>query len=160
MSDRVAVFNDGVIQQLAPPAELYERPENSFVAGFIGENNRLKGRIEKLENGTAIVRLATGELIDATAVNVTRQGAETTVSIRPERIEYKPESIPAGAQTIDAEVLEFIYMGDIFRTRMRVAGRDDFVMKCRNTIGQRRLAPGEKIKIGWAREDARALNPD
>jgi len=160
MSDRVAVFNDGVIQQLATPSELYERPENRFVAGFIGENNKLTGRVEKLDGGKAIVRLETGELIDATAVNIGGQGAETLVSIRPERIEYKPENIPPGAQTIDAEVLEFIYMGDIFRTRMRVAGRDDFVMKCRNTIGQRRLAPGEKIKIGWAREDARALNPD
>lgn len=44
MSDRIAVFNDGVIQQLAAPADLYERPENSFVAQFIGENNRLHVR--------------------------------------------------------------------------------------------------------------------
>ena len=43
MSDRVAVFNDGRIQQLAAPADLYERPENSFVAQFIGENNKLPG---------------------------------------------------------------------------------------------------------------------
>jgi putative spermidine/putrescine transport system ATP-binding protein len=48
MSDRVAVFNDGRIQQLAPPADLYERPENSFVAQFIGENNKLPGTIEEL----------------------------------------------------------------------------------------------------------------
>jgi putative spermidine/putrescine transport system ATP-binding protein len=48
MSDRVAVFNDGRIQQLAPPADLYERPDNSFVAQFIGENNKLPGTIEEL----------------------------------------------------------------------------------------------------------------
>ena len=45
MSDRVAVFDDGVIQQLAPPADLYERPENSFVAQFIGENNKLMATV-------------------------------------------------------------------------------------------------------------------
>ena len=48
MSDRVAVFNDGRIQQLAPPADLYERPDNSFVAQFIGENNKLLGTIEEI----------------------------------------------------------------------------------------------------------------
>jgi putative spermidine/putrescine transport system ATP-binding protein len=158
MSDRVAVFNDGVIQQLAPPSELYERPENSFVAGFIGENNKLKGKIERLESGRAMVRLDNGVLIAATAVNVREVGEETVVSIRPERVEYKPEMIPAGAERIEAEVLEFIYMGDSFRTRMRVAGRDDFVMKCRNTAGQKKLAPGDKVTIGWAPQDARALD--
>jgi putative spermidine/putrescine transport system ATP-binding protein len=159
MSDRVAVFNDGRIQQLAPPDELYERPQNSFVAQFIGENNKLEGVVEEINNGRALVRLGTGELIDATAVNVTAKGQKTLVSIRPERVEYKEELLPEGAHTVSAEVLEFIYMGDLFRTRLRVAGSDDFVIKSRNTSGQRMLKPGEKIKIGWAPDDARALEP-
>jgi putative spermidine/putrescine transport system ATP-binding protein len=159
MSDRIAVFNDGRIQQLAPPADLYERPDNSFVAGFIGENNKLPGMVEDISGGRALVRLATGELIDATPVNVSTRGQPTLVSIRPERVEYKPEALPEGAHTLDAEVLEFIYMGDLFRTRLRVAGSDDFVIKSRNTAGQRMLQPGEKIRIGWAPQDARALDP-
>ena len=159
MSDRIAVFNDGRIQQLAAPAELYERPENSFVAQFIGENNKLTGTIEQIADGRALVRLPTGELIDATPVNVRSKGQQTLVSIRPERVEYKPEALPAGAHSIEAEVLEFIYMGDIFRTRLRVAGSEDFVIKSRNTLGQRVLRPGEKIRIGWAPQDARALDP-
>ncbi|WP_417264512.1 ABC transporter ATP-binding protein [Celeribacter sp.] len=158
MSDRVAVFNDGRIQQLAPPAELYERPDNSFVAGFIGENNKLPGVIEELNGDRAVVRLENGELIDATAVNVQAKGDKTLVSIRPERVEFKPELIPAGAHTIDAEVLEVIYMGDILRTRMRVAGHDEFVVKCRNTIDQMPLTPGQRIRIGWNPLDARALD--
>ena len=48
MSDRVAVFNDGRIQQLAPPDALYEEPENSFVAQFIGENNTMMGTVENI----------------------------------------------------------------------------------------------------------------
>ena len=89
-----------------------------------------------------------------------RAGERTTVSIRPERVEFKPEQLPAGAHTLEAEVLEFIYMGDTFRTRMRVAGNDDFVMKCRNSIDQRKLAPGERIadRLGCP-QDCRALDP-
>lgn len=159
MSDRVAVFNDGRIQQLAPPAELYESPRNSFVAQFIGENNKLSGRIEAITGGRALVRLESGDLIDATAVNVTETGQRTLVSIRPERVEFKPELLPQGAHTLDAEVLEFIYMGDQFRTRLRVAGSDDFIIKSRNMLSQRVLKPGERIRIGWAPQDARALDP-
>ncbi|MDR7124085.1 ABC transporter ATP-binding protein [Pseudotabrizicola sp. 4114] len=159
MSDRIAVFNDGRIQQLAPPADLYERPDNSFVAGFIGENNKLPGTLEELSGDKALVRLATGELIDATPVNVTQKGQQTMVSIRPERVEFKTGMMPDGAHMIGAEVLEVIYMGDILRTRLRVAGSDDFVMKCRNTQGQTRLTPGEQIKVGWHPQDARALDP-
>ncbi len=158
MSDRVAVFNDGRIQQLAPPAELYERPDNSFVAGFIGENNKLPGVIEALDGNRAVVRLENGEVIDATAVNVTQKGEKTLVSIRPERVEFKPELIPEGSHTIDAQVLEVIYMGDILRARLHVAGHDEFVMKYRNTIDQTRLTPGQHIRIGWNPLDARALD--
>ncbi len=158
MSDRVAVFNDGKIQQLAPPADLYERPDNSFVAQFIGENNKLPGVIEELVGDKALVRLATGELIDATPVNVTTKGQKTLVSIRPERVEFKPEMMPEGAHMIDAEVQEVIYMGDILRVVMRVAGADGFVMKMRNTLGQTKLVPTQKIKVGWHPQDARALD--
>ena len=159
MSDRIAVFNDGRIQQLAPPPVLYEQPENSFVAGFIGENNALRGQIEKLEGEKALVRLGNGDLIDATAVNIREAGKTTTVSVRPERVEFKPELMPKGAHTIEAEVRDVVYMGDILRARLKVAGQDDFVMKYRNTLGQTKLNPGQTIRIGWHPEDARALDP-
>lgn len=61
MSDRIAVFNDGRIQQLASPEDIYERPVNSFVAQFIGENNKLLGTIENVSGGRAAVRLDSGE---------------------------------------------------------------------------------------------------
>ncbi|MBE3639095.1 ABC transporter ATP-binding protein [Mangrovicoccus algicola] len=159
MSDRVAVFNDGRIQQLAPPEDLYERPDNSFVAQFIGENNKLGGKIESVSGDQATVRLPTGELIGATAVNSGAAGSETLVSIRPERVEFRSDRIQPGWHTLEADVLEFIYMGDLFRTRLRVAGHDDFVMKCRNIQGQERLSPGQRIRIGWHPADARALDP-
>ena len=158
MSDRVAVFDDGRIQQLAPPDKLYEEPENSFVAQFIGENNTLEGVIKEISNGKALVQLDNGALIDAKPINVSKPGERTRVSIRPERVEYNKDRLHADAHTLEAEVLEFIYMGDIFRTRLRVAGRDDFVIKTRNAPDQVRLKPGQKINIGWLPEDCRALD--
>jgi len=158
MSDNVAVFNDGRIQQLAPPQDLYERPANSFVAQFIGENNKLDGVIETIQGEACTVRLDDGTLIDAQPINVTRVGERTRVSIRPERVEVNPARLPSNAHLIDAEVLEFIYMGDTFRFRLRVAGNDDFVMKYRNAQDQRRMTAGEKIRIGWLPQDCRALD--
>jgi putative spermidine/putrescine transport system ATP-binding protein len=158
MSDRVAVFNDGRIQQLAPPDLLYEEPENSFVAQFIGENNTLEGTVKEINNGLALVQLDGGELIDCKPVNVSQPGERTRVSIRPERVEYNKERLQEGAHTLKAEVLEFIYMGDIFRTRLRVAGNDEFIIKTRNAPDQVRLKPGQQIEIGWLPEDCRALD--
>ncbi|MDW3180436.1 MULTISPECIES: ABC transporter ATP-binding protein [unclassified Roseobacter] len=158
MSDRVAVFDDGRIQQLAPPDKLYEEPENSFVAQFIGENNTLEGKVKEIKGGTALIQLDNGELIDAQPVNVAAAGDRTRVSIRPERVEYNKDRLSADAHTLQAEVLEFIYMGDIFRTRLRVAGTDEFVIKTRNAPDVERLTPGQQIEIGWLPQDCRALD--
>ncbi len=158
MSDRVAVFDDGVIQQLAPPDELYEAPHNSFVAQFIGENNTLEGVVQEISGDTCVVKLDSGDIIDAKPVNVHNVGDRTKVSIRPERVEFDKKRLKAAAHTLKAEVLEFIYMGDIFRTRLRVAGTDDFIIKSRNAPDQTRLKPGEQIEIGWLAQDCRALD--
>jgi len=158
MSDRVAVFDDGIIQQLAPPDLLYEAPENSFVAQFIGENNTLEGVVQEINDGVALVKLDDGELISALPVKVSGPGVRTKVSIRPERVEYNKERLQDGAHTLKAEVLEFIYMGDIFRTRLRVAGNDEFIIKTRNAPDQARLKAGQQIEIGWMPEDCRALD--
>ena len=158
MSDRVAVFDDGRIQQLAPPDQLYESPQNSFVAQFIGENNTLTGVVKEISNGKCLVQLDGGDLIDAKPVNVKNVGDRTKVSIRPERVEINKNRLSPDAHTLKAEVLEFIYMGDIFRTRLRVAGHDDFVIKTRNAPDQVRLQPGTMIDIGWLPEDCHALD--
>nr|WP_114286658.1 ABC transporter ATP-binding protein [Candidatus Halocynthiibacter alkanivorans] len=158
MSDRVAVFEDGRIQQLAPPAQLYEEPQNSFVAQFIGENNTLEGVVKEINGDRALVMLDDGELIDCKPVNVSQPGQRTQVSIRPERVEYNKDRLHADAHTLKAEVLEFIYMGDMFRTRLRVAGNEDFIIKTRNAPDQVQLKPGQQIDIGWLAADCRALD--
>jgi len=158
MSDRIAVFNDGVVQQLAAPDVLYEKPENSFVAQFIGENNTLHGTVDSVTNDVAEVTLDDGEKVSALAVNVDGQGSRTQLSVRPERVEIDPEE-GSVSHTLDAKVEEVIYLGDHVRTRMTVAGNSDFVVKTRNRAGARKFRTGEKVKVGWATDDCRALDP-
>jgi len=158
MSDRVAVFDDGRIQQLAPPDQLYEEPMSSFVAQFIGENNALDGVIQSITDDVALVKLASGDLIDAKPINVSTVGEKTRVSIRPERVEFDMNRLAVGSHTLKAEVLEFVYMGDTFRTRLRVAGNDEFIVKTRNAPDQVRLEPGSVVDIGWMPSDCRALD--
>jgi len=158
MSNRIAVFEDGVVQQLASPTELYEHPCNAFVAAFIGENNRLLGTITATEGRTCQVRLDSGDLVRANAVNIGGLGARTTLSLRPERVVIRPSSDGAMANVFDAEVLELIYLGDHIRTRVRVCGSDEFIVKVPNVGGERQLSVGRQVRIGWSVEDCHALD--
>ena len=111
----------------------------------------MQGAVETISGDRCTVKLADGSVIDALPVNVTKPGDRTLVSIRPERIEFHDDRMPADTHKLEAEVLEFIYMGDSFRTRLRVADNDDFIMKSRNAVDQRRLAPGREDRDRLAR---------
>ncbi|MCB1462462.1 MAG: ABC transporter ATP-binding protein [Nitratireductor sp.] len=155
MSDRVAVFNDGVIQQLAPPEELYEKPQNSFVAQFIGENNTLHGVVTDIKGNECKVRIADGTELKAERVNVDAVGDKTTISLRPERVEIVPGK---AGDTVEAVIEELIYLGDHIRVRMNVCGNDEFVAKVRNRGERWDLKVGERRKIGWNVSDCKALD--
>jgi putative spermidine/putrescine transport system ATP-binding protein len=157
MSNRIAVFNDGIIQQLAPPEELYELPENAFVAQFIGENNRLVGTVTDFTGKNCTVQVEDGSNIEALVVNVRNTGEQSTLSLRPERVFVRPE--PGSCPNIfDATVEELIYLGDHVRTRVSLLGHDDFVIKVPNSAGHQHLKTGETVKVGWQAEDCRALD--
>ncbi len=152
MSDRIAVFNEGVIQQLAEPAALYEKPENSFVAQFIGENNKLHGVVREAGNDAVRVEIDGGGEGLALPVKASRPGERTMLSIRPERV-------TVGEGGLSGRVLELIYHGDHIRCRMDVLGHDDFIVKVPNTPAHAQLRVGEVTQIGWRVEDCRALDP-
>ena len=158
MSNRIAVFNDGIIQQLAVPDDLYERPANAFVAAFIGENNRLEGSVDSIDGKYCNVTLTTGEKIRALAVNVHKAGERTLLSLRPERVLINAGEAPALDTQVDGRVEELIYLGDHIRTRLSVAGRDDFVVKISNRETQKFPNPGEPVKLSWQSDDCRALD--
>ncbi|MEM7172643.1 MAG: ABC transporter ATP-binding protein [Pseudomonadota bacterium] len=156
MSNRIAVFDDGIIQQLSTPDDLYERPMNAFVAAFIGENNKLKGKVVET-NGDLCTVDVDGQPIKALSVSHGGVGNGTTLSLRPERVTVGVEdgSFP---NVFTAKTEEIIYLGDHVRTRFSVCGHDDFVVKMPNAAGHIVLNEGESVKVGWHAEDCRALD--
>jgi putative spermidine/putrescine transport system ATP-binding protein len=159
MSNRIAVFDDGIIQQCAPPEVLYEEPENAFCANFIGENNRFLGKVTEDNGDTVKVEIDNnaGTMV-AKKVNVEGVGVRSTLSLRPERVTVNPE--PGQLPNIFSGVAEeLIYLGDHIRTRFTVCGHDDFIVKIPNSADHAHLKQGETVNIGWTAEDCRALDP-
>jgi putative spermidine/putrescine transport system ATP-binding protein len=154
MSDRIAVFNDGRIQQLASPSDLYEKPTNSFVAQFIGENNRLRGVTRALNNGRAEVEMTGGVVVPALAVKVA-VGEPTQISIRPERVCLEPQDSEI---SVEGTIAEVIYLGDHIRIRMQVFDDENFIVKLSNGAGRRAFTVGDTVRVGWSVEDGRALD--
>ncbi|GIK96825.1 MAG: polyamine-transporting ATPase [Alphaproteobacteria bacterium] len=157
MSDRIAVFNDGEIQQLATPGDLYERPANSFVAQFIGENNKIRGKVVAMNGETCRVEVEGGGQVEALPVAVSSVGVPTTLSLRPERVRIGAAN-GACNNVFSARVEELIYLGDHTRVRATVCGSSEFVIKVPNSEGVPDLQPGATISVGWRKEDCRALD--
>ncbi|TMG84835.1 MAG: ABC transporter ATP-binding protein [Betaproteobacteria bacterium] len=161
MSDRIAVFHRGRIEQLDTPEQMYEYPKNAFVARFIGENNRLEGRLEAVADGRCTIRIAVGDRqIAGTLVEPVPSGSEVTVSLRPERVQIR-----AAGHTIDGHpgcrlagsLREVIYLGDHVRARVALAGNGEFMVK--RPISEAHTLPhiGATVEVFWAPEHCRAF---
>jgi putative spermidine/putrescine transport system ATP-binding protein len=158
MSDRIAVFNDGIVQQLASPATLYEEPENAFVASFIGENNRFSGTVKSLDSERCIVTLDDGDCsIRALPINITGDGSRAILSLRPERVVIDPEegSLP---NIFEVRAEGVTYLGDHIRCSVNFGQRHQFIIKIPNSEQHPVLKPGSNFRIGWAGRDCRAFN--
>ncbi|MCE2487235.1 MAG: ABC transporter ATP-binding protein [Desulfurellaceae bacterium] len=158
LSDRVAVFRHGRIEQVALPETLYEEPERPFVASFIGENNLLHGRVLAVEHD--ISQVETGDqVVTAFQVTTCKPGDAVTLAIRPERVCLAPEP---GLYTnrFEARVEDITFLGDHLRLRVAVCGRTDFIVKIPNTVGHGAVLEGDRVHIGWTPTDCRALEPD
>jgi putative spermidine/putrescine transport system ATP-binding protein len=159
MSDRIAVFNDGIVQQIDRPNVLYEHPVNSFVANFVGENNMLAGTVETVEQGYCRVVLASGGSVMARAANVAGAGATTSLSVRPERISILADGAACeGPNRLPATVQNTIYVGDHALAVLQVAGNEEFMVKLQSGAHDR-LSHGEHVSITFRPEDCLALDP-
>jgi putative spermidine/putrescine transport system ATP-binding protein len=157
MSDRIGVFNDGTLQQLAEPATLYDSPANAFVATFIGENNTIAGRVTGVSGGQCRIETPDGGAIVATASDGLRIGDSSILVLRPERIQLDPAE-GAIANRFVSRVEEPIYHGDHVRLRLAACGCDAILVKVPASRAAA-LSPGAEIAIGWHIEDCRALAP-
>src|SRR3984893_18059962 len=136
MSDRVAVFSDGRIQQAATPTELYENAQNAFVANFVGENNGLTGRVVNANEEWATLALSDGSVIRGRCEPGLSMGDEAMLALRPERAHIpSAEGAPVDehSNVVRARVEELVYCGDHHRVHLALGSRDSFVVKVPNT---------------------------
>jgi putative spermidine/putrescine transport system ATP-binding protein len=139
MSDRIAVFNRGRIEQMGTPADLYEHPATTFVAGFVGVSNLLSGPI-------------------AQAVT----GSPDTFSIRPEKIRLleDEEAVPDHSFGAEGTVRDVIYLGMYTRYLVTLDGGQDLVVIQQNrdtTSMEVREIRGRRVRLAWDREHNRRL---
>ena len=156
MSNRIAVFNDGVIQQLSTPDILYEKPENSFVAKFIGENNTLNGVVREINGNICTVELDNNKgIVKALKINVSAPGDKTQLSIRPERVSIGNTN--SEENKFEGEIKELIYLGDHIRARIDTCGNNEFVIKVPNE-GSFKHKEGDILNLSCNANDVRALD--
>ena len=145
-----------MVQQLSSPDVLYEKPENSFVAQFIGENNRMTGTIKSIDGKYCSVDLDGGGSVKALKINIGNVGEKTQLSVRPERVSVNlgPDK---NENTFSGMVKELIYLGDHIRARLEVCGNDEFIVKIPNE-GNLNIKENESISLTWSADDIRALD--
>jgi putative spermidine/putrescine transport system ATP-binding protein len=174
MADRVVVMHDGAVQQIAPPAELYNAPGNPFVASFIGEMNALRGAVVGSDRGAYDVRLG-GLIWRVVCERPLSVGERVTVCLRAERISgdpsppsspvaLAPRSAPVPApsrdegasraehdvhNTVDGTVRFSSYLGAT--TLYLVEASDRTILKVAepNAAGRARFAPGDAVRLSW-----------
>jgi len=137
MSDRIAVMNQGRIEQLGTPTELYETPRTRFVAEFIGESNFFEGAVVAAEGGAVAVVTASGLRLPIPS-SCARVGDKVAVFLRPEKILIGPEH----GTGVAGEVAEIIYLGEATRYVVRTDTGDLLTVKRPN------LAPADLLKVG------------
>jgi spermidine/putrescine transport system ATP-binding protein len=139
MADRIAVMNEGHIEQLGPPTELYERPRTAFVAGFLGVSNLLPGTVE----GPDAIRLADGTVVRA---QVDGRTGPVAAGVRPEKITIGE----GGANSLEGTVRETAYIG--VATQLVVDTRAGEIQVFAQNIdaGGRMPSPGSSVTLSWS----------
>ena len=147
MSDRVAVFNDGDIQQLDTVDRLYEAPVNRFVAGFVGDSTTLEGQMGAADSQHCELVLAGGQRLAGVNVNGVMPGTKVLASIRPERIRAHLTPPADLGNVLSAAVNDVIYFGDHLRLRCALAGQAPATVKLPLT----QAAPPQPGQPVWLR---------
>jgi putative spermidine/putrescine transport system ATP-binding protein len=176
MSDRVAVFDKGIVQQLDTVDHLYEAPCNEFVANFIGDSNRLRGTIEQAQGDYCEIRLADGTRLSGLNVAKAKPGASAVACIRPERMKLTqgnghanrhPNGHTNGGtngptngltNALAGEAKSLIYFGDHVRMRCGVHDQDEcFVKVPLGTPALDAFMPGAPVALEFAPEHLRVF---
>lgn len=148
MSDRVVVMQSGSIQQVADPRTVYERPANSFVAGFLGSANFINGEVLAVEGDQrGRVRLTGGSIVDAYAPNRVQSGDKVRVIVRPEWMVLRRQPSGDDANEFGGVVREVIYEGAAVRYGISPDDASDTLLFLQERSNADVLDPGDKVRI-------------
>ncbi len=151
MSDRIAVMNEGVIEQLATPREIYDRPLTRFVAGFIGESNIFDGKVVNVDDGLVGVEAPAGIMkVKGDGFVV---GEDIHVSIRPEYVKVSSEQ--TAGFNLRGKVKDFIYMGTVIKTSVDLPSNIE--IKYSRFDKDENFKEGDLVYIYWDPERAVAI---
>lgn len=155
MSDRIAVFNAGRIEQIGEPSDLYETPSTRFVADFIGESNFLPGRIKDIVDGFGVLDRA-GSPTGRLAQDLTH-GSKVVLAVRPERMRVTLTR-PEGTNHVVGTMTDLIYLGQSRKIVVRLEdGTEMVALEQAGAPGRIELSHGDAVTLSWQAEDARVL---
>ena len=151
MSDRIAVMNDGVIEHLGPPREIYEHPATRFVAGFIGTSNLLTGSLAQVTGGQGVIEVSPDERIIVPAGRSgLAAGQEVELTVRPEKIELAAGARPAGGCALRGTVTEVVYLGTSTSFSVRTTtGADVVVFQQNSASAAAPVSRGDEVWLTW-----------
>ena len=151
MSDRIAVMNEGVIEQLATPMEIYDRPLTRFVAGFIGESNIFDGKVKRVHDGIIDVETSAGTMkVNGNGFEV---GEDIHISVRPEYIKVGVDSVEGF--NLKGKIKDYIYMGTFVKTSVDL--KDNTEIKYFSFEKDDNFKEGDSVNIYWNPEKAVAI---
>jgi putative spermidine/putrescine transport system ATP-binding protein len=154
MSDRIAVFNKGRIEQIGTPEELYDRPATRFVASFIGDTNLVEGRVLGVAGGICEIETAAGR-IAASARTPLEAGAAVFVAVRPERVVLAPVQAAGGG--LEGVIIEQVFLGTSRKYVVRLAdGTELVVLRPISDPPFEHAAP--TVRVSWPPEKATAFS--
>ncbi|WP_299010182.1 ABC transporter ATP-binding protein [uncultured Shewanella sp.] len=168
MSNRIAVFNQGIVQQCDNPHILYEQPSNAFVADFIGENNMLKGHCIHQNKQETRVMLSNNHLINVNTNQALQPNQACLISIRPEKITMLPIKETTDEISPNPFIVSFSfkhYVGDCIRYYFTLNDKNTnkeqtIIVKSLNTHHPLSLAPKDKVQLTWSVKHAHAFPCD
>ncbi len=153
MSDRIAVMNEGVVEQIGDGRAVYDDPATAFVASFVGENNPFPGTVSAAADGFAVVETAFGRLKGRNRQGL-KAGEAAILFVRPESFALGPGEAEA---TLASEVLSVAFEGHMSHIFLKGAGRKDIVLTLGRGGTARVPEQGETARVSFAPEAAIAL---
>ncbi len=158
MSDRIAVMSSGKILQVGSPREIYDAPADRFVADFVGETNFLKGVVESVRGGKALVSLAAGGTIAASFPQGKAPAGEVTLVLRPEHAALASVKKARNKTALIGTVTNIVYFGTDTHFHLKLADSPDFTVRSQNRHGaEADFSVGDIVEISAANGAARIL---